>query len=369
MSSPISRNSNYNGSGSPVEVLKKNGVGKKRTTKRDENRNKNRDELHEKRALLMEGYKKVIRLFKVIERYYQTGEKRAFVVGAERQEKALTESKKAFRRLPNISNMNYSKIEKLIENQKQKVRDGVVIGSNKELKKMFNQIKNDIKTRKAESKDNAKEDLERKIKKNVQQLKILTKKAFEKYKNSQQMTNAEHAMKRYMSQIIDKLKTNLVKVETKIEQKRLASIKRKEAAEAAASARRRATEARRQQKQAELNVRKKERQQKREQQKQINSEKKAQMNAAKNNQRKQEIQKRQRAAQAEKESKEARAKKRIAAREEKEANAEAKKAVRNAKKALKEALNVAKQAEINAKKRLILTAPQKMTSKELRNLY
>jgi hypothetical protein len=348
--SAVSRNSSASGSPNANARVRKSDKFEKRA-----------ERTQEKRELLLEGYKKLLRALKILEKYYQSGEQQRFVLGDKLQKKLLSESKAAFKRIPNVSDMKENEITELIEKQKKKVIDGVIIGMNKELKTLLDRVKENTKKR---EKLNGKEKqyIEIKINQNKKNYQKRLINLSEKYKNSQQIINAKIAMERYMKEMVLPKKAGLSKYEKITKAYQSANTKRTEAAKKAASARKKATEARREQKKAESNLQKKERQIEREAIKKAREQEKANLQAEKKRLKNIEKQKRLEAAQAEKENKEAKARERAAkARVEKEA--------KNARKIVREALKAAKQAKINAEEKILKTVPMHLTSTQLKNLY
>lgn len=144
----------------------------------------------QKRAQLLESYKKLFRIFKILELHYQRGAMKKLMLTSATKN-VLDESKAAFAKIPRLhSEMNFSDLEKIVQKQRQRVINGVLKGLNQNFKNKAIEI-----TQKAKE--------EKDIQKDLKEYKKMRNELLNKHKNSIQMKDAKAFMNAELKQMID----------------------------------------------------------------------------------------------------------------------------------------------------------------------
>ena len=217
----------------------KNTAAPKGKMAKRESSDRERD--REKRTQLMVAYRNVLKIFKILETHYASGEKKKFKLETVNKG-ILLKAKDAYQWLPKVGSlveMKNSNLDELIEQHKQKVINSVLIGLNEDFGKKAVQMQ--VKINQGQDVGNDRKEFT-KLKTN----------AFHKYEHTTQMKNAKTAMNSHMKQTVSVLKKAYITFgdKTKAAFKKL--IEEEAAKVVAKAARQAATIALRESKEAEL---------------------------------------------------------------------------------------------------------------------
>lgn len=334
---------------------------------------------HAKKLALIEKYKELLRVIKITERYYQSGETDKMPLRRNKVKKYLG-SAKIYNKLPTINNnMNNEEIQQIIKNQRKKMIQGVLRGAFPEFNKKTIQLKRLKKEQNGKLSD-----------KNKEPLKAMRNNLLKKHKNLQTIINAESVINDYIKKTIMPLKRTFEEFEKttqvyilkkqKMDEERyekkkkkvelqkykklvqLFKAKQKKIVEAKVKARKRSKENKA--KKAEKNARKQAKK----------TEKTAREEAKQADQEKKQVIRKEKAAEkalqeAQKEARRVEREEKAAERATEKAEKEARKLARQQKaaekKAEKELRNAKREAKQAIKQAAILEAAQKMSSKNL----
>ena len=313
-----------------------------------------------KKLALMNAYKKLLRVIKIAERYYENGSNKERMPLEKEKIKRFLGSAKIYRRLPNINeNMTNEEIQKIIEKQKMKMIQGVLRGQFPAFKIQTEELGR-LQKRKADTAENK------------ERLRIMRNNLLEKHSKLKGIHDAQSLIKQFFITTVKPLKESFEKYEKTTQKMKL---KKEEMNEARDERKKKQAELQKYKrfvklfkaKQKKIKQAKVKAIQKSKENKAKQAEKKARENAkiserTARDDAKQAYQEKKKAIRDEKEVEKAR---KEAEKEARRVQREQKAAERAVEKKLRKAQSEAKQA---FKQAAILTAPRNMTNAQLRNL-